>query len=129
MTGIFLMLAAGLGAGVAAGLGIGGGALLIPVLTMFLGMDQRTAQGINLIYFIPTGIIAVITHVKNRKIDKELVKGLVFYGLLAAVAGSFIALSIQQETLRKMFGYFLLLVGVHELVAKANNKGTDISKE
>lgn len=116
------MLAAGLGAGVAAGMGIGGGALLIPALTILLGMDQRMAQGINLIYFIPTAIVAVITHAKNGKIDKGLVKGLVWYGLGAAAVGAFIALAIRPEALRTMFGYFLLLVGLHELFVRGKAK-------
>ena len=117
-----LLLAAGLAAGVASGLGVGGGALLIPCLTIFLGMDQRSAQGINLLYFIPTGVIAVITHFKNKKIDKELVKGLILYGLAAAVLGSYLALSVKQESLRTMFGYFLLTVGAIELFSKADKE-------
>jgi hypothetical protein len=117
-----LLLSAGLGAGIAAGLGVGGGAILIPCLTIFLGMDQRVAQGINLLYFIPTAVIAVITHVKNKKINKDVVKGLIFYGLTGAVAGAFLAMSLKQEWLRAMFGYFLLVIGMYELLGKADNK-------
>ena len=81
---LLLMLAAGFFAGTVAGMGIGGGAVLIPVLAMVLGMDQRTAQGINLLYFIPTGLIALWMHKKNKKINKKLVKGLAWYGIFAA---------------------------------------------
>lgn len=124
-----MLLGIGLAAGAAAGLGVGGGALLIPGLTIFLGMDQRMAQGINLLYFIPTAVIAVITHIKNGKINKELVKGLIFYGLAGAGAGAFLALSVKQEALRTLFGYFLLLVGMYELFGKADNKDDALSRK
>jgi len=122
MTQILLLLSAGLGAGIAAGLGVGGGAILIPCLTIFLGMEQRYAQGINLLYFLPTAVIAVLTHAKNKKINKDVVKGLILYGLIGAVAGAFMAMSMKHESLRKLFGYFLLIVGMYELFSKRSEK-------
>ncbi|MDR1706209.1 MAG: sulfite exporter TauE/SafE family protein [Clostridiales bacterium] len=125
MSELILMLAGGLIAGVIAGMGIGGGAILIPFLCIFAGMDQRTAQCINLLYFIPTGIIAVIRHIKNKKIDKEMVKGMALYGLVSTAAGAFLALAIDQEWLRRLFGVFLLAVGLHELLKKDEGKDND----
>jgi uncharacterized membrane protein YfcA len=122
------MLAGGLIAGTVSGMGVGGGAILIPLLCIFAGMDQRTAQCVNLLYFIPTGIIAVITHVKNGKIDKQTVKGMVFYGLAGSAGGAFIALAINQEFLRKAFGVFLLAVGLYELFKKDGNNEKDKEK-
>jgi uncharacterized membrane protein YfcA len=122
MSAYILMLAGGLIAGIISGMGVGGGAVLIPFLCVFAGMDQRTAQCINLIYFIPTGVIAVITHLKNKKIDQEMVRGMTLYGLISAVAGAFLALVIDQEILKKLFGLFLLALGLHELFKKEENK-------
>jgi len=123
----FLLLAvAGLVSGIISGMGIGGGTILIPCLTIFFGMDQQTAQGINLLYFIPTGIAAVILHAKNKRINKPLVKGLVLYGLAGAVMGSLIALSVNQESLKTWFGYFLLSVGVHEIFSPLKRENAQI---
>lgn len=112
------MCAAGLAAGVAAGLGVGGGAILIPILTIFMGMEQKAAQGINLLYFIPTAGIAVITHMRNKKINGSLVKGLILYGIVGTVAGAWIATHIDGGVLRRLFGFFLLAVGLLELFGK-----------
>jgi hypothetical protein len=119
---MLLFLVTGLAAGVAAGLGVGGGVILIPCLTMFMGMEQRAAQGINLLYFIPTAVVAVIVHIKNKKIDAALVKGLIFYGFAGAAAGAFLAINVEQDFLRRLFGYFLLTIGLYELFGKTENK-------
>lgn len=64
-----LYILAGLASGVISGMGIGGGAILIPALVFFLGMDQHGAQAINLVFFIPTAVIALIIHIRNHKVD------------------------------------------------------------
>mgnify|MGYP000264877496 FL=1 len=55
----------GLGAAVISAWGVGGGTLLLLVMTLFLGVDQRTAQGINLLFFLPTALSALLCHRKN----------------------------------------------------------------
>ena len=57
--------------GIIGGMGIGGGTILIPIMTIFLGFDQKTAQAVNLIYFIPTAITALTIHIKNKQIEKH----------------------------------------------------------
>lgn len=57
--------------GIIGGMGIGGGTILIPIMTIFLGFDQKTAQAVNLIYFIPTAITALTIHIKNKQIEKN----------------------------------------------------------
>ena len=64
-----LMIVAGLLAGVVSGMGIGGGSLLIIVLVSFFGVEQILAQGINLLYFLPTAAAAIVIHIKNKQID------------------------------------------------------------
>ena len=55
--------------GVFASLGLGGGMVLIIYLTVFAGMPQIQAQGINLIFFVPIAIISIIIH--NKNVSKE----------------------------------------------------------
>ncbi len=118
---IFLILL-GLLSGIVSGMGIGGGTILIPALSILLGLNQQTAQGVNLVYFIPTACIALVTHNKNKSIQKHILWKIVVSGVLGAVIGSFIAIQIQPALLRRMFGFFLLCMGVLELCKKEKNK-------
>ena len=69
-------------AGIVSGMGIGGGTILIPALLFLQDMNQQQAQGINLIYFVPTAVIALITHIRNKKIEVKAVKSIVLTGLI-----------------------------------------------
>ncbi|MCL2753215.1 MAG: sulfite exporter TauE/SafE family protein [Defluviitaleaceae bacterium] len=120
---IFLLIFVGVVAGVLSGLGIGGGVILIPALTMFFAQSQHAAQNINLLYFIPTAIFALIIHAKNRKIETKILPMMIVGGIIGAVAGSIIALNMQGDVLRKIFAGFLLVMGVAEL-AKARKQKT-----
>ena len=62
-------LIAGIVGGILGGMGMGGGTLLIPLLTFFLDVSQKNAQAINLISFIPMAVIALILHAKNKLIN------------------------------------------------------------
>lgn len=110
--------AAGFFAGIISGMGIGGGAILIPALLYLHDMSQQQAQGVNLIYFIPTAIIALITHVKNKNIEVKTACPIAITGLVGAAAGSFLALSMDSQLLGKFFGGFLLIMGLSEIFKK-----------
>ena len=101
--------------GIISGMGIGGGAILIPAIIMFEEISQQTAQGINLTYFIPTAIIAFLVHLKNKSIKLKTAGILAAAGLPGAIMGSLFASTLQSDLLRRMFGGFLLLVGVYEI--------------
>ncbi len=110
--------------GIISGMGIGGGAILIPALTIFQRVSQRVAQGINLAYFIPTACIAVAVHIKNKRIRFKPVAYLAVCGIPGAVLGSVYAGSLGDGVLRRLFGGFLLLVGIYEIYKglKTNEK-------
>lgn len=115
---VVLYILIGVLSGALTGLGIGGGTILIPALTLVLGMEQHAAQSINLIYFIPTAVVAIFTHAKNGNIEKKIILKLIIFGVISAAAGSFIAVRLDGEPLRKLFGYFLLLMGCVEFFRK-----------
>ena len=102
-------------AGIISGMGIGGGTILIPALLFLTDITQQQAQGINLIYFIPTAITALITHQKKGSLDWKTAKPLAAMGLVGAAAGAFLAVSLESELLRKIFGGFLFLMGFSEI--------------
>ena len=102
----------GLAAGTVSAWGVGGGTLLLLVMTLFLGVDQRAAQGINLLFFLPTAASALFCHWKNGYLHKPTLKASVPAAVLAALAGSWAATSVDVALLRRPFGVYLLLSGV-----------------
>ena len=114
----------GLGTGVLSGFGVGGGTLLLIVMTNFLGIEQPIAQGINLLYFIPAAATSLPSHVKNGFVDRQVLKWAVPAGLLTSALAAWLATGMEVELLRKIFGVFLLVVGVSELLKK-DEKGEE----
>lgn len=104
--------------GIISGMGIGGGAILIPSLVLFMGVPQIEAQGINLVVFIPIGLVALLTHRKEGNIDHRYNKMIIIGGIVGGVIGSIIAFRIKQDNLRRYFGFFLLLIGIYEFFKK-----------
>lgn len=105
----------GLLSGVISGMGIGGGAILIPALCFFMDLSQQQAQSINLLFFIPTAIVAIIKHKKEGNIDFSVAKPVIIFGIIGATAGSIVAVNMDGDILRKMFGGFLLFMGIWEI--------------
>lgn len=105
----------GLVSGVVSGTGMGGGSILIFLLTFYLGLEQHVAQATNLIFFIPTSIIAIIVNVKNKNADVKTAIIISVFGILGAIIGANIAINIQVDLLKKIFGYFLLIIAIHEI--------------
>lgn len=104
--------------GIVSGMGIGGGSILILYLTLFAGVAQQQAQGINLLYFLPTAAAALIVHLKNKSVDLHVTWVAALCGVLSASATSLLAINMDASLLKKLFGVFLLLLGIRELFAK-----------
>lgn len=113
---------AGLASGIISGMGIGGGTILIPALTMFLNIDQHTAQGVNLLFFIPTAVVALFIHKKNGNLEIKTAIPLILWGVLGAAGGSFLALSLNARLLRRFFGVFLFIMGGYEFFKGTKRK-------
>lgn len=113
-----IALLAGLATGVLSGFGIGGGTLLLIYMTSFAGLEQDLAQGINLLYFLPTAATALIAHRKNGYLKKEAAWPAILCGLVGTALAAWAATALDVEILRKCFGVFLLFVGLHELFRK-----------
>ncbi len=96
-------------------MGLGGGTVLIIYLTYFKSMEQTKAQGINLICFIPTAILSVIIFSRQKLIDKKAVFPLVLFGIAGAISGFILLNFIPTAILGKLFGGFLVVMGLKEL--------------
>lgn len=113
---------AGFLTGVLASMGMGGGFILVVWLTLAEEMPQRAAQGVNLLFFLPIALLSLIFHIKNKLVDKALVKKLALGGIPGAVIGTYGAQLIDNGALRKLFALFLLAFGIRELVAFRGKK-------
>ena len=113
---------AGLVCGVFSGLGIGGGTLLMVWMTAVMDVAQKTAQGINLLYFLPTAACALIFHIKNRLLRWRVLIPAAIAGSLCAPASAYLATMMDTGLLRKMFGGCLIMVGLTELFGRQRDK-------
>ena len=96
-------------AGILSAWGVGGGTLLLLVMTLLLGVPQQTAQTINLLFFLPCATVALLYHRKNGYLQKQLLRTAIPSGLLTAVPTSLLIHNTDSEWLRRSFGVFLLL--------------------
>lgn len=108
-------IAIGIVAGIVSGTGMGGGTILIFLLTFMLGIEQHIAQATNLIFFIPTAIVAIIVNLKNKNIDMKLAILVSVFGILGAIMGANISIHIDVGILKKCFGSFLALITINEI--------------
>jgi uncharacterized membrane protein YfcA len=113
----------GLAAGTISAWGVGGGTLLLLVMTLLLGVDQRTAQGINLLFFLPTAASALFFHARGGYLHKPTLKRAVPAAVVAALIGAWISTALDVEVLRRPFGGYLLLSGVLLLWPKRHGGG------
>lgn len=111
----FLAAAAGLLSGIIGAMGMGGGAVLIIYLTVFADTPQLKAQGINLIFFIPIAVTAVIVYAIKKQIKWKTVLPVCLGGLLGASAGIFIGSAVGGTLLGKAFGGCLIVLGLFEI--------------
>ena len=124
MTDWIIPFLCGLGASILSAWGVGGGTLLLLVMTLFLDVDQRTAQGINLLFFLPTAASALVCHARGGYLDKPTLKSAVPLAVAAALAGAWIATNLDVAVLRKPFGVYLLLSGGSLLWPQRRKKQT-----
>ena len=105
----------GLISGIVSGTGMGGGTVLILLLTAVIGIEQHIAQATNLIFFIPTSIVAIIANWKNKLIDKKLAVTISIFGVIGATFGAIVSTKMNVAELRKYFGIFLAIIAIYEI--------------
>lgn len=102
--------------GIVGGMGMGGGTLTVPLLSLFLHYEQLRAQGINLIAFLPMSIVALFIHFKNKLVDFKNTWKLSLVGCIFSLIGALLANHLSNVVLRKLFALFLIGLGVWQLV-------------
>ena len=117
-----LPLLAGFATGILSAWGVGGGTLLLVLMTLFLGVAPLQARCINLLYFLPTAAMALPQYKKQGLLQPALLRAAIPSGLLAAALGSAAALWLDVDALRRPFGVFLLAAGVYTLLKREERK-------
>ena len=116
-TTILILLIIGLAAGMMSSLvGIGGGVVIVPSLVIILALSQKMAQGTSLVMLLPPiGILAVINYYKAGYVDFRIAGVLCIAFIVGSYFGSKIALNLQESTLKRIFGVFLMVLAVKYL--------------
>ena len=115
------MIAAGTVLGFLSGLGIGGGSLLILWLTLVLNVPHETAGTVNLMFFIPSALIACLFRLKQGTLDIKRILPALVGGCAGAVLFTLLSRRIDASLLRKPFGILLLFTGIRELFYRPRN--------
>lgn len=129
-----LEIITGLVSGTVSGTGMGGGTILILILSVFIGVEQHTAQATNLVFFVPTSISAIITTIKEKLINWKVGIPVAISGIIGAILGAKISVNMEVDYLKKYFGFFLIMISIYEIYSliktykkdrKINNKNID----
>jgi len=114
---LLILLLVGLAAGILSGIvGIGGGIVIVPALVYFLGFSQKMAQGTSLaILLLPIGLLGVMQFYKAGYVDVKVTLVIAVAFFIGSYFGSRIALTVPQETLKKVFAVVLVLVAIKML--------------
>ena len=127
---ILIIILVGVAAGVLGGLvGVGGGIIIVPSLVYFIGFSQKTAQGTSLgLIMLPVGILGVLMYYKQGHVDFRVVGILAVGFLLGSYLGSKIALSLPQDTVKKVFAVLMVIIAVKMLFFDKSKKESAQSK-
>lgn len=112
---VFLLVLFGFLSGIVGGMGMGGGTVLVPLLS-FWDISQKTVQALNLVSFLPMCSVALVFHAKNNLLRTRHLGWVVVPASVCAIVGAFFAGTSQDKTLRKCFALFLVAVGIWQLV-------------
>ncbi len=123
-----IMIAAGFLSGLIGGMGLGGGGVLIIYLTVFAGVEQLRAQGINLLFFIPIAVLSCAIYAAKKQIDYKTVLFTAAGGVLGTLGGVALSSYIGGNLLSKLFGGGLIVLGLYTLLSKQEGRGENYKK-
>jgi hypothetical protein len=102
--------------GLLGGMGMGGGTILIPALSIFAGVEQHAAQATNLIAFVPMAIFSLAEHRKKGLLRTDGLSVIVIAAVVSSVAFGFVSTIISEKLLKKLFGAFLIALAIKQLL-------------
>lgn len=125
-----LLIAGGFGAGFLAGtIGIGGGSVFVPTMTIGLGVSQAVAQGTSLVAIVPTAVVSTITHLREHNVLVGPALWMGGGGVVGGVLGALIAVEIPGPILARVWGGFLLFTAYRLAVQALRPASRDQSQK
>lgn len=118
---LFYILA-GLVFGLIGSMGLGGGVILIPILTLLFSLPQHAAQAANLITYLPMAAFALFLHGKNGQLRLKRILFMLPFGLLGGALGAYLAAITEADFLRKIFGGFLIFTALNQFLHSRRNR-------
>ncbi len=122
---IWVAMVVGLLTGIISGFGIGGGSLLVLYLTAVAGVEQYSAAGINLLYFLACAPAALISHIRHKRVQWQAVLWCTVTGVATSALTAWFAAEIPTDLLRRLFGVLLLYIGCKELFSKSKRSAEE----
>ncbi|MBQ3213936.1 MAG: TSUP family transporter [Clostridia bacterium] len=122
---MFLYVLVGVLGGIAGGMGLGGGTILIPLLSIFLGVVQKQAQFFNVFSFVIMAIFVIFIHIKNKLISVFPAVVFAIFGCIFAILSAILVKDVSNSSLKVWFGIFLIVLAVVQLfvlLVKKNQK-------
>lgn len=119
---MLLFVLIGFFSGMTASMGLGGGSILILFLTMVLNYEQKTAQGVNLLFFIPIALFSTIVYIKNGIIEWKKIIPTIITGMISSFISANILVKMSSSLLRKAFGAFILIIGIKTLFSLTKSR-------
>lgn len=120
-----LYVIVGFAAGLLGGMGMGGGTVLIPALTILLGVGQHVAQATNVISFIPMAAFVLPAHKKKGLLKTDGLWLIIIPALVSTALFGLLMAALPAEMLQKLFGAFLLVLAVKQALSLKNDKKSD----
>lgn len=115
--------AAAFAAGILGGMGMGGGTIMIPILTILLGIEQHVAQLANLVAFVPMAVITIIKYRQKGILPKfKSIAYIVLPALIASIVGGIMAVITPSKLLKRAFGIFLICLALAKLFSMAERR-------
>ncbi|MBE7087469.1 MAG: sulfite exporter TauE/SafE family protein [Clostridiales bacterium] len=108
--------------GLLGGMGMGGGTLLIPLLTIFCKVGQHTAQAVNLLSFIVMALIVLVIHIRNKLVNFKKVLYIIVPGIATCIGGAYLAKVLSGDLLQRLFGGFLLILSIFQFISGLKTK-------
>lgn len=123
---VLIIIVIGIAAGILSGLvGVGGGIIIVPALVYFIGFSQKAAQGTSLgVLLLPVGILGVLQYYKQGHIDIKVVGYLSIGFIVGGYFGSKIALTLSQESAKKIFAILMIVIAFKMLFLDRPKKDT-----
>lgn len=118
----FFYVIVGFFGGFLGGMGMGGGTLLIPLLSLFFSLAQKQAQAVNLIAFLPMAIVALAVHTKNGLVQYKTALPMLLPGVAFSLLGALLAKVLPNAVLRRVFGGFLLILSIRSFLVNKKEK-------